>query len=412
MLAVASLAFLFLLNRLEPSSQQPNTSLLEAQSILRGEIALPDRVHDTALYGGQAFNVLQPGQTILFLVQLAAAGDTGVMAVLQVELFLVFVLSVFVLSRALFRLSDGQAVLSVSLAASAMFGAPYMANLPLALDGSSYRINHVLSILLIAVFLVLVGRKDLDQKLLLVGLCIAAAMLFRVQNVLLLLLPLSLTLQDPEGNVWQIREAVSTPAARLALIGRAAKLLVFPLIAFIIIAGFQMARFHNPLEAGYEYLYVGRSDYLAQRAHDYGLFSLHFLPENLFRTLFAFPIFEIDGWRVQRIIGDPRGNSILFSQPILLTLLFLREGIRTARAKSFLFVSLLLTLPVLLYHNPGIKAPGYIRLSLDYLPLWIATAAVFARNTSRSRFVLCAAVISAIWSILYGIALLKIGTSG
>lgn len=411
-LAVTSVAFLFLLSRNEAPTRQPNLSLIEAQSILAGKIALPDRIHDTAVYGGQAFNVLQPGQTIFFLVQLIAAGDTAAVAMLQVELSLVFVMSVFLFSLALFRLSDGQAVLSVSLAASAMLGAPYIANLPVALTGSAYRINHVLSILFISAFLVLVGSKNLDQKLLPIGLCIGVAMLFRMQNVLLLLLPLSFLLQDSEGNAWQIREAVSTPAARLALARQVAKLFLFPLLAAIIIAGFQMARFHNPLDTGYEYLYAGRSDYLAQRAKDYGLFSLHFLPENLFRTLFAFPIFEIDGWRVQRILGDPKGNSILFSQPILLTIFFLRGSWVTPRAKSFLFVSLLLTIPVLLYHNPGIKAPGYMRLSLDYLPLWIATIAVFAKYTLRSRFVLCASVISAVWSVLYGIALLKIGVSG
>lgn len=410
-LVVASLAFLPLLNRDDDdaSTKQPNTSLLEAQSILRGKITLPERIHDTAVYDGQALNILQPGQTIFFLVHLIAVGATGAVAMLQVELALMFVLSVFLFSRALFKLSDGQAALSMSLAASAMFGAPYIANLPIALNGSAYRINHVLSILFMSAFLVLVGSQNLDKKLLLVGLCIGAAMLFRMQNALLLLLPLSLILQDPEGKEWQVSEAVSTPATRMALAGRVARLFVFPLLAVIIIAGFQMAKFQNPLETGYEYIYVGRSDFLAQRAKDYGLFSLHFLPENLFRTLFAFPIFEIDGWGIQRIIGDPRGNSILFSQPILLTIFFLRNSVVTARAKSFLLVSLLLTIPVLFYHNPGIKAPGYMRLSLDYLPLWIATIAVFARYAPRSRFVLWASVVSAIWSTLYGIALLKIG---
>jgi hypothetical protein len=236
-------------------------------------------------------------------------------------------------------------------------------------------------------------------------------MLFRTQNALLLFLPLSLLVQDPEGRSWQLSEAVATPAARRALAGRVTKLFLFPLLAAIILAGFQMARFQNPFETGYAYIYVGRTDYLAQRASDYGLFSLHFLPENLYRTFLAFPIFEIEGWRLTKIIGDPRGNSILFSQPILLTILFLREGLVTARAKSFLFVSLLLAIPVWLYHNPGITAPGYMRLSLDYLPLWVATVAVFASYASRSRSVLWAAIVSAIWSILYGIALLRIGIS-
>lgn len=405
-LVVASFSYLFLVNRYDFSIKETNVSLVEAQSILSGEITLPQRLHDTALYKERVVNIFQPGQTIFFLAHLIAAGGNRGVGIFQVELFLVFVLSVFLFSLALFRLSNGQAIFSMSLAASLLFGAPYIANLPVALNGSVYRVNHVLSILFVAAFLFLVGSKNLDQKLPLIGACIGAAMLFRMQNALLFFLPLSLILQDVEGRSWQISEAFSTPAARLALASQVAKLFVFPLLAGIIIAGFQVARFQNPFETGYAYIYVGRTDYLAQRASEYGLFSLHFLPENLYRTFFAFPIFEIDGWRITKIIGDPRGNSLLFSQPILLIIFFLRKSLATARAKSFLFVSLLLAIPVWLYHNPGITAPGYMRYSLDYLPLWIATIAVFASYAPRSRYVLWASVIAAIWAILYGIVLL------
>jgi hypothetical protein len=78
------------------------------------------------------------------------------------------------------------------------------------------------------------------------------------------------------------------------------------------------------------------------------------------------------------------------------------------RAKSYLFECVLLAIPVWLYHNPGLTAPGYMRYSLDYLPLWLATIAVFARDVPKSRFVVYASIISAAWSIFYGIALLKI----
>lgn len=172
-----------------------------------------------------------------------------------------------------------------------------------------------------------------------------------------------------------------------------------------------MARFHNPLETGYARLYDGRSDYLAQRAHDHGLFSLHFLPENLFRMICAFPKFEFEGWRIQRIVGDPRGNSLLFSQPILLVVPFLWRSLKAARAQSFLFMSLLLAVPVWLYHNPGFYAPGYMRLSLDYLVLWLATIAVLGRYVSRSKCLPWGSVGLTALSVWYGIALLTIGIS-
>lgn len=406
-LVVASFSYLFLVNRYDFSIKETNVSLVEAQSILSGEITLPERLHDTALYNKRVVNIFQPGQTIFFLAHLIAAGGNRGVGIFQVELFLVFVLSVFLFSLALYRLSNRQAIFSMSLAASLLFGAPYIASLPVALNGSVYRVNHVLSILFVAAFLFLIGSKNLDQKLLLIGACIGAAMLFRTQYALLLFLPLSLILQDVEGRLSQISKALSTPVTRLALAKQVAKLFVFPLLAVIIIAVFQLARFQNPFETGYAYIYVGRTDYLAQRAIDYGLFSLHFLPENLYRTFFAFPIFEIDGWRIVKFIGDPRGNSLLFSQPILLTILFLRESLATARAKSFLFVSLLLAIPAWFYHNPGFYAPGYMRLSLDYLPLWIATVAVFASYAPKSRYVLGLSVIATVLSILYGIIPLK-----
>jgi hypothetical protein len=410
-LATASFAFLFLMNRQDFSIKDTNVSLLEAQSIQSGEITLPQWEHDTALYKDQVINVFQPGQTIFFLVHLIAAGGHRGVEFFQVELFLIFVLSVFLFSLALFRLSGGQSIFSMSLAASAMFGAPYIANLPVALHGSVYRVNHVLSILFVAALLFLVSSKDLNQRLLLISACIGATMLFRMQYALLLFLPLTLILQDAEGRSWRISEAFSTPADRLILAGRVAKLFVFPLLAVIIIAGFQMARFQNPFETGYAYIYSGRTDYLAQRASEHGLFSLYFLPENLYRTFLAFPIFEINGWGIDEIIGDPRGNSILFSQPILLTIIFFRESLVAARVQSFLFVSILLGVPVWLYHNPGISAAGYMRLSLDYLPLWIGTVAVFARYAPRSRHVLWASFGLALWSVLYGIALLTLKVS-
>jgi len=206
----ASLAFLFLLDGSDLSLRHnDNPSLLEARSILMGRIALPQMVHDTALHRGQVINVFQPGQTIFFLAQLVAAGDR-MLSVFQAEMFLVFVLSVFLFSLVLLQLSGGRAVLSASLVASAMFGAPYIASLRLALVGSVYRVNHCLSILFVVGLLVLVEKEATHWRLLLMGACIGGAMLFRAQNVLLLFLPLSYLLQDSEGRSWQVAEAIST----------------------------------------------------------------------------------------------------------------------------------------------------------------------------------------------------------
>ena len=408
MLVITSLSFLFLLNRNNLSIKERNASLIEAQSILRGSITLPTRVFDSALYRGQSLNIFQPGQTIFFLAHILAAGGDGGVGFFQAELFLIFVVTVFFFSVAIYKLTNGQAMLSLAIAASFMFGTPYIASLPVALRGSVYRVNNVLAIFFVVAFLFIASSKTFDKKLLLAGACIGMAMLFRLQNALLLFLPLSILLQDSEGKAWQFSSCFSTPVARTKLAVQITKLLIFPTLALLIIAGFQMARFQNPFETGYAYIYIDRSDYLAQRAATYGLFSVHFLSENLYQTVLALPTFKFEGLHLVKIIADPKGNSLLFSQPILLLLILLSKSLSNARAQSYLFASVLLAIPVWLYHNPGLTAPGYMRYSLDYLPLWLATLAVFARYVPKSGLVIYASVISAAWAIFYGVALLKI----
>ena len=223
---------------------------------------------------------------------------------------------------------------------------------------------------------------------------------------MLLFLPLAMLFQDSEGQSWQIRQNFSSRQDFKRLGNKLLFLLAFPILAIVIIIGFQVARFHSPFENGYMYIYEGRTDFLAKRATEYGLMSLHYLPENLYRTFCASPQIEFDGWRVSNIEGHPWGNSLLFSQPILLMLLLLWLSLKSARVQSFLMVSLLLAIPVWLYHNPGYYAPGYMRLSLDYLPLWIATIAVAAKYYPDAKRVLLFSIPLAAFAVWYGYKLM------
>ena len=192
------------------------------------------------------------------------------------------------------------------------------------------------------------------------------------------------------------------PMERRELMKRCAVLLVCPLLASMILGGFQMGRFGSPFETGYAYIYEGRSGYLAQRARTYGLMSLHFLPENVFRTFWAAPYLEFAGWRIVRVIGDPRGNSLIFSEPILLLCCVLWRRLREVRVQAFVLVAGMLAVPVFLYHNPGVLGPGYMRRSLDYLLLWAATLAVGMRDVRGSNIILLGvAGALTVWAIGY-----------
>jgi hypothetical protein len=213
--------------------------------------------------------------------------------------------------------------------------------------------------------------------------------------------------QDSDGQSWQIRQKFSDRREIKTLGKKAMCLFAFPILAVAIIIGFQTARFHTPFENGYKYLFEGRSDYLAKRATEHGLMSLHYLPENLYRTFCASPKMEFEGWRVTELEGDPRGNSLLFSQPILLMFLLLWPSLRAARVQSFLAMSLLQALPVWLYHGIAYYAPGSPRVSLDYLPLWIATMAIAATYYPAAKRILLFSVPLAVFAVWYGYKLMS-----
>ncbi len=407
MLAVISFAFWYIIGPQDFTRMTgSNPSLLEARSLREGKIVLPSRVRDTALYDGRVLNVFQPGQTLYFLVHDLIAGEEAVKWV-QIEIFIVFVLSVFLLSLAVLSLSGGRIIFPVALVVSAMFGVPYIVSLRPALMGAVWRINHCFAILFMAAALVLIAmKKNTARALLLIGLCIAGATLFRGQSILLLFLPIAMLFQDSEGQSWQIRQNFSSRQDIKTLGRKILCLLAFPILAVLVIAGFQIARFHSPFENGYAYIYEGQTGFLAERATEHGLMSLYYLPENLYRTFCASPRIEFEGWRIAELEGDPRGNSLLFSQPILLILLLLWPSAKAARVQAFLVASLLLALPVWLYHNPGYYAPGYARLSLDYLPLWIATLAVAARYCPTVKRVLLFSIPLAAFAVWYGYKLM------
>jgi len=417
-----------------------NPALLEAQSLLDGKIAIPQRVHDSALFGGKAYNVFQPGQTLFFLTHYLLFGEHG-LKLFQLELLLVAVFSTLLLGQALLTLTGEQMVPAICITVSAIFGAPYLVSLRQAFHCSVYRVNHCMSLLFISLSLYLLNRLPPSaigsrrDRLLSIGACIGAAVLFRAQHVLLVLLPLGCLLQDE--NTWAIRRVLRDSSLRRNLAQELVHLLLFPALAVLIIFGFQAFRFGNPLTSGYELIYVGRTDVLAERARTYGIFSLHFVPENLYRTFLALPTFSFDGrWRLS-VVGDPRGNSLLLSQPLLLLFPLLEPirktvqaaslcrlyrrigmrrlrfsdrhllpGLRTARAQNYLLSALALAVPVWLYHNPGYHAPGYMRLSLDYLPLWVAALAASMRALPHKRYLSYALLLCALWAVIYAQLLL------
>jgi hypothetical protein len=405
-LTLSGLAFASLVSWESPSFRHPaNPCFLEARSLLKGRIELPERVHDTALFNGKALNPFQPGQTLLFAAMFVAG--RGVFPnYYQLGILAVAICTAAFLQLALLQLSGGKSAFSALLTISVLCGAPYLTNLPGAYYGSVYRVNHCIALLFISALLALLHGRASTRKLFLAGLCIGMCTLFRLQHILLLLLPLMWMLHSPDGLRWHAMRVFSNRTLRTHFCKGAAALCVMPALALATVMTFQAVRFGNPLEAGYGFIYEGRTDYLALRAAEHGIMSIRFLPENLYRTFLATPEIEFQGWSIRSVKGDPRGNALLFSQPILLLLLCASSGLHRARVQALLLSSLILALPVWLYHNPGVHAPGYMRYGLDYLFVWAATLAASLEHEELPEIARILLVPMSFASLAYALLLL------
>jgi len=137
-----------------------------------------------------------------------------------------------------------------------------------------------------------------------------------------------------------------------------------PIIAYMV---FNWARFGDPLEGGYGHLYI-RSPGL-ERFQQFGLFNVHYLPENVYTTLFAAPRPSPD---FPFLVPELMGQALIFTSPFLFYA-FCGKGKDRERFVVWMCVLLILG-PQLLYFNNGFAQFGY-RFALDFIPLLILPAA-------------------------------------
>jgi hypothetical protein len=121
----------------------------------------------------------------------------------------------------------------------------------------------------------------------------------------------------------------------------------------------------------------------------YGRFSLHFLPGNLYGWLLRPPIWNGSAW-----VPDPHGMSLLLTTPNLLFALWPRKVSRLEVVA--LLNSVVLVLPSLLYYNDGWVHFGQ-RFALDGIALALLAASFGAARAPRWLVVLLTA-----WGVAVG----------
>jgi hypothetical protein len=162
--------------------------------------------------------------------------------------------------------------------------------------------------------------------------------------------------------LWSARER--DPAAKLPGV-RQWLAVALPIVAAAgLHAAYNQARFGSPTDAGYHYILMG-PDFEAL-VKQYGRFSLHFLPANLYGWLLRPP-----HWDGHALVPDPHGMSLLLTTPFLLLMLWPRSITRLESLALATFA--VICVPSLLYYNDGWVHFGQ-RFALDGIALALLVA--------------------------------------
>jgi hypothetical protein len=147
-------------------------------------------------------------------------------------------------------------------------------------------------------------------------------------------------------------------------------------------------KFGDPLEFGYRYIYVGREDAgMGQRVAEHGVFSAHFIPENLYYLHLAPPDIDLANSSLTEVkISDANqyGTSLWLTTPLALWIFLAAPQWWREPAARWLVLG---TIPVMAglacYHSPGYISHGYSRFALDFLPVWLVAVAPYTFGAMR-----------------------------
>ncbi|HEY3242820.1 MAG TPA: hypothetical protein VGM03_05655 [Phycisphaerae bacterium] len=404
-----------------------NQNIAEARSWLRGrldlivdEVSFPDpndtgRPWDTAWFAGRVYNHLPPLATLLF-APLMLLFDERVPHVLVIALT---VLAMPALALRMFLNCTERVWPAALLTLAFMLGTSI---LPVAYRaatvGHAYYVNQLLATNGLLVFL---GEYFGRRRICLAGIGLIIAFWSR-QLTLGYTLPFLWMAGHADRNVGVPASGRQTcrPEARTTRPrGRV-------IIACLLVAGMlsvplllNWLKFRDPFQSGYAYIYVGRNEAFARDAQ-YGIFSPHFVPRNLYWMNVGLPRIvqagglyfrqEDDdrwdcgydarlraaGWMYHRV--NHVATGIWWTTPLLLYLFVDGRRIwRDPARRMLLLAAALVYVGLLLYHGTGRLQSGYNRYSLDYLPPLFAIIApqVFMARRQWITLVLIG------WSILY-----------
>lgn len=165
--------------------------------------------------------------------------------------------------------------------------------------------------------------------------------------------------------------------------------------------GLAWAKFGSPFESGYQYIYAGRTDALAEHARGpdgrVQVFGTRYVGHNARMMYAALPKFDV-GMQGLTIQGKEDGTSLFLCSPLLLLVFWdMQRSWRDGLRRWLITCSLGVNAALLLYHYTGHDAGGYCRYTLDFTLVWLAVIGTGAFEGWKRWFT----AVCMGWSVLY-----------
>lgn len=395
-----------------------NAAVAEGAAWLRGRLDLPPvtngtlnwdypavvgdpsseghRLHDTAFFeeSGKYYNVFPPMMSILTVA--VSPIHRLYMPEGRVDIWLQtpFVFLVFwplpITGFIVFQKRTGNSIWAAFLTLAWMGGSAVLPNLHEAQTGLLGQINHVIS----QVGLLILAADILGKQRIWPGL-IGILISTYTRQITFLYGLILLWVAWRGGGV-----------RRFIMCGLGLGVVAAPLLAL------NFAKFGNPLDFGYKYIYEGReNDYMGSRCLKYGMFSHKFIlgvedgfgndHGNAYYMHLAPPDIDLANSSLIEVkISDDNqnGTSLWITTPFAFwVLLSAGQWWRDRKCRILMLGTLPVMLGVLCYHSPGYMEHGYNRFALDFLPLWLVVVAPFTYGGWRTWLSLGFVT----WSLLY-----------
>jgi hypothetical protein len=333
-----------------------NMHLHQAASLLHGQLTIPEKVWDAAVYRGQYYVPFPPLPSFLLVPLVALLGASPVAVVILA--CGVTIASVLTMLRLLGLVGlnppDGR-----WLAIGFFLGTAYWFTFTQA--GGVWYLGQLVGIC----FLLLAIHAAVSGASLRAGLFLGCAFLSRQLMIYSAIVLAAILWTAPsEGRARAVRRVA---AFGLVVVG-------FVLFSFY----WNWLRFGSPFDTGYSYMEL--EDFLEVRARRYGLFHPIYFPFN-FVHMFIQGVhltFDPPGY-LWGIDTDKFGTSLTFASPFLFVALLARWSSRVRLTAAW--ASTLLTLcHMLFYYNNGWVQVNAQRFALDFIPLLVVLVALGIRR--------------------------------